>query len=130
MKQIDKDIYHKRIRYFNIYIIKGIDGDILIDTGFIFSKRSLKKTLDKFNIKLIILTHAHVDHMWNTSYLSKRYNAKIAMSKDDIENLNNQNIKSYPSRKRYKLWTKIMHFGMKNGLICRGPLFANSMQFS
>lgn len=114
MKKIDENIYYKRIRYYNIYIIKGPNGDILIDTGFRFMKRTLKKTLDKFNIKLIILTHVHIDHSWNTAYLSKRYKAKIAVSKNDLSNIDNSNIVSYPSKKRYKLWTKIMHFGMKH----------------
>ena len=54
--------------------IKGKDGDILIDTGFICMKRAIKRWLNNFNIKLIILTHAHVDHIWNASYIKKMYN--------------------------------------------------------
>ena len=61
------NIYMKRFLYFNVYVIKGINGDILIDTGFIGIKLFLKKWLDKFNIKLIILTHAHIDHIWNVN---------------------------------------------------------------
>ena len=64
MREYD-NIYVKRFVYFNLYVIKGKTGDILIDTGFIGIKRSLKKWLDKFNIRLVILTHAHVDHVWN-----------------------------------------------------------------
>ena len=41
MKKID-NIYIKRIGYFNLYVIKGKDGDILIDTGFICMKRIIK----------------------------------------------------------------------------------------
>ena len=41
MKKID-NIYVKRIGYFNLYVIKGKDGDILIDTGFICMKRIIK----------------------------------------------------------------------------------------
>ena len=74
MKFLEDNIYMKRIKYFNLYVIKGVDGDILIDTGFIGMKRKIKKYLDKFNIKLIVLTHAHVDHSWNASYLKKLYN--------------------------------------------------------
>ena len=69
MKKIDENIYMKRLNYFNVYVIKGKDGDILIDTGFIGMKRRLQRFLDKFDIKLIILTHAHVDHSWNAKYL-------------------------------------------------------------
>ncbi len=106
------NIYMKRFLYFNVYVIKGINGDILIDTGFIGIKLFLKKWLDKFNIKLIILTHAHIDHIWNVNYLKKRYNCKVAMSNVDIINLDNKKIKSKPSNKYHKLWTKIMNLGM------------------
>lgn len=113
MKFLEDNIYMKRIKYFNLYVIKGVDGDILIDTGFIGMKRKIKKYLDKFNIKLIVLTHAHVDHSWNASYLKKLYNCKILMSREDIVNIDNSNINSKPSLKRYKAWTKLMNKGMK-----------------
>lgn len=107
------NVYMKKILYFNIYVIKGKDGDILIDTGFIGMRKALKKWLDQFNIKLIILTHAHVDHVWNAAYFSKLYNAKIAMSKDDIINLDNSRIHAKPLKRRYGLWTRFMNLGMR-----------------
>ena len=55
MKIIKDNIYCKRFGYFNIYVIKGNNGDILIDTGFILMRKKLIKWLDNFNIKLIIL---------------------------------------------------------------------------
>lgn len=112
MKKID-NIYIKRIGYFNLYVIKGEDGDILIDTGFILMKKRLKKWLDKFDIKLIILTHAHVDHIWNTAYIKKLYNCDVAIGKFDVNNIDNSNIKSKANKKRYKTWTKLMNFGMR-----------------
>lgn len=112
MKKIDNNIYMKRLNYFNVYVIKGKDGDILIDTGFIGMKNRLKRYLDKFNIKLIILTHAHVDHAWNASYLKDRYNCEILMGKDDLINIDNSNVKSKPSMNRYKLWSSLMNKGM------------------
>ena len=113
MKRQYENIYMKRFLYFNLYVIKGIDGDILIDTGFIGIKRNLKKWLDNFNIKLIILTHAHVDHVWNANYIKNLYNCEIAMCEDDLENLDNSKINSIPSKNKYKNWTKLMNFGMK-----------------
>ena len=112
MKKIENDIYMKRLGYFNIYIIKGIDGDILIDTGFICRKKKLKRILDKFNIKLIILTHAHIDHSWNAKYLKERYNCELLMGKDDLINIDNSNVKSEPSMNKYKIWSKLMNKGM------------------
>lgn len=114
MKKEINNVYKKRFLYFNVYVIKGDDGDILIDTGFIFMRKRLKKWLDQFNIKLIILTHAHVDHIWNASYLQKEYNCEIAISKADEKNIDNKNIKTKPLSKKFKLWTKLMSWGMKN----------------
>lgn len=111
-KTID-NIHIKRFMYFNLFVIEGKDGDILIDTGFIGMKRKLKRWLDKFNIKLVILTHAHVDHIWNVSYIKKLYNCEIAISEDDIINIDNTKIKSEPSKKCYTKWTKLMNWGMK-----------------
>ena len=113
MRQFD-NVYVKRFGYFNVYVIRGNDGDVVIDTGFILMKRSLKRWLDQFNVKLIILTHAHVDHIWNVSYLKELYGCRVAISEDDIINLDNRNIKTYPSCKRCRLWTKLMSFGMKH----------------
>lgn len=106
-------IYVKKIYYFNLYVIKGIDGDILIDTGFICMKRKIKKWLDKFNIKLILLTHAHVDHIWNVSYIKKLYDCEVAISNLDIKNIDNSIIKSKPSNKYHKSFAKLMNFGMR-----------------
>ena len=111
-QQID-NIYVKRFLYFNLYVIKGKHGDILIDTGFIGMRKELKKWLDQFNIKLVILTHAHVDHTWNASYIQKLYNCEIAMSKPDIENIDNSHINSTPSKRCHRTWTRLMNYGMK-----------------
>ena len=108
------NIYIKRFIYFNLYVIKGEDGDILIDIGFIGMKRRLKKWLDQFNIKLVILTHAHVDHVWNTSYIKKLYNCDVPIGIDDVENIDNSKIKSSPISERYVRWTKLMNWGMRN----------------
>jgi len=108
-----ENIYVKRFLYFNLYVIKGIDGDILIDTGFIGIRRGLKKWLDNFDIKLVILTHAHVDHIWNANYIKGLYNCKIAMSYGDIKNIDNSRIHSHASSKKYTGWTKLMNLGMR-----------------
>ena len=114
MKIIKDNIYCKRFGYFNIYVIKGNNGDILIDTGFILMRKKLIKWLDNFNIKLIIITHAHIDHIWNVKYLKDRYKCKIGMGKEDIINIDNTNIEPKPINKFYKYRTKLMKFGMKN----------------
>lgn len=68
----------------NCYVIKGVDGDILIDTGLKKYRDYIEMWLMNYNIKLIILTHGHIDHIQNALYFSKLYNCKIAMSKYDV----------------------------------------------
>lgn len=106
-------IYKKRILYFNLYVIKGRDGDILIDTGFVCMRRKIKKWLDSFDIKLILLTHAHIDHIWNVSYIKKLYNCEVAISHLDVENIDNSIINSKSSNRHHKILTKVFNFGMK-----------------
>ena len=113
MRKKYENIYVKRFGYFNLYVIKGEGGDVLIDTGFIFMKRQIKRWLDKFNIKLIILTHAHVDHVWNANYIKKLYNCELAMSEVDFKNKNIRKLNSQPMKRRYVNWTKLMNWGMK-----------------
>lgn len=107
------NIYIIQINYFKIYVIKGKNGDILIDTGFIFMKHRLKHILKRFNIKLIIITHAHVDHIWNAKYLKELFNCEIAISNNDINNIDNSNINAKPTYGNHKKWTKLMNLGMK-----------------
>ena len=103
----------KLTKFFSIYLIKGNDGDILIDTGFFFMKKKLTKILDKYNVKYIILTHAHMDHMWNAQYLKERYNAKVAIGEKDLKYLNNKLLKSNPTKWIYKPLTLFYRLGFK-----------------
>lgn len=114
MEKIINNIHIKKIGYFNLYLIKGNGGDILIDTGFICMKKILKKWLDKHNVKLIILTHSHIDHIWNVAYLKKIYNCEVAIGKKDLKFIDNSIINSKPLNKKCVLWTNILNKCMKH----------------
>lgn len=75
-------------------------------------KKRLKKWLDQFNIKLIILTHVHVDHTWNVTYIKKLYNCEVAIGELDLDNIDNKKINAQPLSKKFELWTKLMNWGM------------------
>ncbi len=111
-KQFD-NIFMKRFLYFNVYVIRGEEGDVLIDTGFIGNRRALVKWLKSFDIKMIILTHAHIDHVWNVNYLKDLYHCSVAMGEFDIEYLDNTKIHSEPVNRFYKYRTKLMNWGMR-----------------
>jgi len=67
----------------NAYIVSGSESAILVDTchkeyrELIFRKCQLK------NVRLIVLTHGHFDHVQNAAYLSNKLGAPIAMQRDD-----------------------------------------------
>ena len=82
----------------NCYIVAEGNKAILIDTA---SKACLDMVIsecDKYEMKLIVLTHVHFDHAENAAELSKRYNIPVAFHKLDeelFESFDKQTIKSY-----------------------------------
>lgn len=69
----------------NCYIIRGTDGDILIDTGIPKYRDEIETWLLNYNVKLIVLTHGHNDHIGNAAYFSELYDVPVAMSNDDMK---------------------------------------------
>lgn len=73
----------------NCYLIRIETGYILIDTGIKNRRKQLETALNNAgcqpgDLKLIILTHGHVDHVGNAAYLRDKYGAKIAMHRGDV----------------------------------------------
>ena len=68
-----------------VYILRGEQGDLLIDTG----TRQVTHQIDRwilrnhFNIKWIFLTHGHFDHTWNARYFKQKYNADVILHEKD-----------------------------------------------
>ncbi|PKM74015.1 MAG: MBL fold metallo-hydrolase [Firmicutes bacterium HGW-Firmicutes-16] len=72
------------ISYANCYLLSGEGGSILIDTcNYKDGPKILERIKDK-NVKLILLTHGHFDHVSSAKYLAKRLNVPIAMSEKDV----------------------------------------------
>jgi glyoxylase-like metal-dependent hydrolase (beta-lactamase superfamily II) len=78
-------------RYFfgvNAYLLKTGAGCFLVDTGMAKRRAQLEEGLREAGcgpgeLKLIIITHGHLDHVGNAAYLRDRYGAKIAMHRGD-----------------------------------------------
>jgi glyoxylase-like metal-dependent hydrolase (beta-lactamase superfamily II) len=74
----------------NAFIVIGDESSVLVDTCHTqFREMILEKCREK-NVKLIVLTHGHFDHIQNAAYLSKELNAPIAMHKDDYGLIKNK----------------------------------------
>ncbi len=71
------------------YVINGKDSSLLIDTGFYFCCDKLREWLSQFNIRHILLTHAHVDHDFNAAKLRKSTGAQILLSEKDVPLIGN-----------------------------------------
>lgn len=50
------------------YIVKGKNGDVLIDTGREQYRDHIETWLMNYNVKLIILTHGHASQVQNAAY--------------------------------------------------------------
>ncbi|MBR5658952.1 MAG: MBL fold metallo-hydrolase [Lachnospiraceae bacterium] len=69
----------------NCYLVVEGMNAILVDTS---SKKSLDKVIeecDKYDLKLIVLTHTHFDHADNAAELARKYNVPVAIHKADEE---------------------------------------------
>ena len=69
----------------NCYLITDGGRAILVDTA---SKKNLDQVVsecDKYEMKLIVLTHVHFDHAENAAELSRRYGIPAAIHRKDEE---------------------------------------------
>ena len=71
----------------NCFLIQGKDSSILVDTSKTKYRDKILSECKK--VKLIILTHGHIDHVQNAKYLSQKLNVPIAMHKSDYEIIKN-----------------------------------------
>jgi len=69
----------------NCFLVEEEDNAILVDTSRIKYKDMILEKCKGHNVRLIVLTHGHVDHIQNAAYLSRKLNAPIAMHKADFE---------------------------------------------
>jgi glyoxylase-like metal-dependent hydrolase (beta-lactamase superfamily II) len=83
-----KAITHKYLMAVNCYLVKTPFGYVLIDTGLTKRRSDLVEELETAgckpgDLRLIIITHGHLDHNGNTAYLREKYDAKVAMHGGD-----------------------------------------------
>jgi len=83
-----KTITQKYLMTVNCYLVKTPSGYILIDTGLPKRRNDLVRELETAgckpgDLRLIIITHGHIDHNGNTAYLRERHDARIAMHSGD-----------------------------------------------
>ncbi|MDF2821282.1 MAG: fold metallo-hydrolase [Clostridiales bacterium] len=83
----------------NCYLIQEKESAILVDTSRTQYRDNILKICKKSNVKLIILTHGHMDHIQNALYLSQELKVPIAMHKADYELTKNNMIEPLVAHK-------------------------------
>jgi len=68
-----------------VYILRGKQGDMLIDTGMEGCLEQIVGwiTENGFDVKWIFLTHGHFDHVWNAAFLRQKYGAEVLLHEKD-----------------------------------------------
>lgn len=67
----------------NCYIVTSGESAVLVDTCRKQFRERILRECRMLNIRLIVLTHGHLDHVQNAAWLSHRLNAPVAMSRAD-----------------------------------------------
>lgn len=75
-------------RMVNAHLVVGCGGCVLVDTGLPGSERAIEKALARqrlsvSDIKLIVVTHAHVDHAGSAARMRERSGAPIVGHRGD-----------------------------------------------
>ena len=68
----------------NAFIVSEGENAVLVDTCRKAGRDTILERCLTKNIGLIVLTHGHIDHVDNAAYLSKSFDAPIAMHRNDI----------------------------------------------
>jgi hydroxyacylglutathione hydrolase len=82
----------------NCYIVSDGASGILIDTGMRENLDTVVEACKHYNIKLIVLTHAHCDHADNAAALSEILGAPVAMHRDDVDLIESNNNQSMSAK--------------------------------
>ena len=104
----------------NVYLFKG-EEVTLIDTGMAQTSGVLKKALGEHGLRFsdidrIIVTHGHPDHYGAAKKIVKAGRAKVAGPAEDVVLIENG---MDASRKRYKIFLKLMGVPLSIGILLR-----------
>lgn len=121
MKEVYKNIYlselalpNNPLKYLNLYIIKGEDKSMVIDTGFNRedTKSDMLKVFEELDLvpekTILFLTHLHSDHTGLASFFEKM-GLTVYISKMDGDILN-------ASVEREPIWDREIEFSILQGM--------------
>ncbi len=71
------------------WLLRGETGSVLIDAGMEHAEKILKQARDA-GVRLLLLTHAHFDHITNAAFLARELGIPVALHPADLPLLKNQ----------------------------------------
>jgi glyoxylase-like metal-dependent hydrolase (beta-lactamase superfamily II) len=78
--------------FFNCYLLIGENGNILVDTAMPKNRMSLLAQVENRDVRLILLTHGHLDHVGNAAFLATKLGVPIALCQDDYPLITNKKL--------------------------------------
>jgi len=69
----------------NVYIVSDGENAVLVDTCRSQYRDMILDKCKAKRVRLIVLTHGHIDHIQNAAFLSEKLNAPVALHKDDYD---------------------------------------------
>ena len=86
------DIFSLKLGITSTYLIRGVKGIVMVDTGVPNKIRAFKRKLARLyikpqDIKLIVLTHSHFDHAGSSKDIKEFTGAKIVIHESEKEYL-------------------------------------------
>lgn len=87
----------------NCYLLSNGKNAVLVDTGREQHRDKILSACQGYPIRLLVLTHGHVDHVQNAAYFAEKLQIPIAMHREDADLLKDNMIqplsaKSIPGR--------------------------------
>lgn len=68
----------------NCYIVSNGENAILVDTSLTKYRDKILAACKPYKMRLLVLTHGHIDHMQNAAFLAEKLGVPIAMHKADM----------------------------------------------
>lgn len=90
----------RRIRCGNVnsYLIAKGKNAILVDTGREAYRQQVLDACQGFQMRLLVLTHGHIDHVQNAAFLSETLQIPVAMNRKDALLLNDNMLQPLHAR--------------------------------
>lgn len=97
----------------NAYLVRGGKGGILIDTGTAPYRERVLEACRSSGVRLILLTHGHVDHCQNAAFLAGALGCPVGIGREDAPLLAEGTVRPVTGR---GLWGRL-YAGISNRVI-------------